>query len=97
MKRIIFTLLLLFPTMTYAQNKNDCMDAVTAHKSIEAQYGEKPFVDLNEKGVRQLIIYANMATGTWTVFAFNSQQNQLCAITAGKDFKPAISRFDPKL
>ena len=97
MKKIIFTLLVLFPTMTYAQDKNDCVDAVTAHKGMEEQYGEKPFVDLNEKGVRQLIIYANMATGTWTVFAFNPQQNQLCAITAGKDFKPAESRFDPKL
>ena len=97
MKKFIFTLLALFPTMTHAQDKNDCMDAATAHKGIGEQYGEKPFVDLNEKGIRQLIIYANMTTGTWTVFAFNPQQNQLCAITAGKDFKPAESRFDPKL
>jgi len=56
MKKIIFTLLALFPTMTYAQDKNDCVDAVTAHKGMAEQYGEKPFVDLNEKGVRQLII-----------------------------------------
>lgn len=97
MKKIIFTLLMLFPTMVYGQDKNDCMDAVKAHKGMEEQYGEKPFVELNEKGIRQLIIYANMTTGTWTVFAFNPEQNQLCAITAGNDFKPAQSRFDPKL
>lgn len=95
MKKFIFTLLALFPTISYAQE--ECMDAFKVHKMASEQYGEKPFVDLNEKGIRQLIIYANMTTGTWTVFAYNPQQNQLCAITAGKDFKPAMSRFDPKL
>lgn len=95
MKKIIFTLLMLFPTIVYGQEA--CEDAAKIHKMASELYGEKPFVDFNEKGVRQLIMYANMTTGTWTVFAFDPQKNQLCPITAGNDFKPAESRFDPKL
>jgi hypothetical protein len=74
-----------------------CYDAVTTHERLQKEYGEIPFVEMNEKNVRRLIMYVNMQTGTWSVFVYEEQEKQLCIITSGRDFKPAENLFDTKL
>ena len=95
MRKLFILAALLFSTAAYGQAA--CSDAVKTHEEIVKKYGEKPFFDMHEQQTRQLILYMNPQTGTWTVFAYKPELNQLCAITAGDGFKPAESRFDPAL
>jgi hypothetical protein len=95
MRKLIILVGLLFSTAVYGQAA--CSDAVKTHEEIAKKYGEKPFFDMHEQQTRQLILYMNPQTGTWTVFAYKPELNQLCAVTAGDGFKPAVARFDPSL
>jgi hypothetical protein len=96
MRKLFILAALLFSTAAYG-NEAACSDAVKTHEEIVKKYGEKPFFDMHEQQTRQLILYMNPQTGTWTVFAYKPELNQLCAVTAGDGFKPAESRFDPSL
>lgn len=95
MRKLIILAALLCSTAVYGQEA--CTDAVKTHQDLVKKYGEKPFLEMFEQQTRQLILYMNPQTGTWTVFAYNQELNQLCAITAGDSFKPAAERFEPSL
>lgn len=84
--RYLIPLALILATPAFAQ---PCSDAKEVNKLLTKDYGEKPFIEMDDNLGRHLVIYLNSSTLSWTAVALDKEKNIICAVAAGTNFKPS--------
>lgn len=84
--RYLIPLALILATPAFAQ---PCSDANEVHKLLTKDYGEKPFIEMDDNLGRHLVIYLNASTLSWTAISLDKEKKITCAVAAGSNFKPA--------
>ena len=87
MRYLIPLLLLSTTAVAQQQGQGPCDTAQKVHDFLTQQYGEKPFVEFKDSQGRQLIMYVNPQSGSYTVIATNGAMS--CGISVGGSFTPA--------
>ena len=77
---------LLVSTSALSQENSACTTASNLHNFLTQKYGEKPFVKMKDGNNRQLVMYVNPTTGSWTVIITSGEMS--CGVSAGRDFSP---------
>ena len=98
MRYIIPLLMITTAASAQQQGQPPCDSAQKVHEFLTKEYGEKPFVEFKDTQGRQMIMYVNPSSGSYTVI--NTDGIHSCALIAGNSFTPADqNRFksvDPK-
>ena len=84
--RYLIPLALILATPALAQ---PCSDAKEVNKLLTKEYGENPFIEMDDNLGRHLVIYLNASTLSWTAVSLDKEKNIICAVAAGEKFKPA--------
>lgn len=87
MRYLVPLLILSTPAIAQQDNMERCANVDKITKFLAESYGEKPFVEMDDKFNKHLVIYWNGETGSWTVVAVDN--DKACGVDAGKNMKPA--------
>jgi len=87
MRYLIPLLLMTTAAVAQQQSQNPCDTAQKVHEFLTQQYGEKPFIEFKDSQGRQMIMYVNPTTGSYTVITTNNISS--CGVSAGSSFAPA--------
>lgn len=85
--RYLIPLMLLATPALAQENMERCADTDKIVKFLAESYGERPFVEMDNKYEKHLVLFWNGDTGTWTVVAVD--KDKACGVDAGKNMKPA--------
>lgn len=85
MRYLIALLFLCTPALA----EQPCSEANKVNELLSKDYGEKPFIEMDDNYGRHLVIYLNASTLSWTAVSLDKEKKIICAVSAGTNFKPA--------
>lgn len=87
MRYLLPIAIMLSATPAFAEQP--CSEANDVNKLLSKDYGEKPFIEMDDNYGRHLVVYLNASTLSWTVVSLDKEKKIICAVSAGSNFKPA--------